>query len=50
MRIKGKFIKKRRAMQILGVTTPINLVEVKKMLEELLKDKTSKEIEMILKK
>lgn len=44
LRIKGKFIKKRRAMQILGLATPISTVEVKEMLEEMLKDKTLKEI------
>lgn len=32
LRIKGKFIKKRRAMQILGLATPISTVEVKRML------------------
>lgn len=50
LRIKGKFIKKRRAMQILGLATPISTVEVKRMLEELLQDKTLKEIEDIIKK
>jgi hypothetical protein len=50
LRIKGKFIKKRRAMQILGLATPISTVEVKRMLEELLNDKTLKEIEEIIKK
>lgn len=50
LRIKGKFIKKRRAMQILGITTPINTAEIKRMLEELLKDRSMKEIEDIIKK
>ena len=42
LRIKGKFIKKRRAMQILGLSTPISTGEIKEMLEEVLKDKTLK--------
>jgi hypothetical protein len=50
LRIKGKFIKKRRAMQILGLTTPLSTVEVKEMLEEKLKDKTLKEIEEIIRR
>jgi len=50
LRIKGKFIKKRRALQILGLTTPISTVEVKRMLNDLLKDKSLKEIEDIIKK
>ena len=50
LRIKGKFIKKRRAMQILGLSTPISTVEVRRMLEEMLKDKSLKEIEEIIKK
>ena len=33
LRIKGKFIKKRRAMQILGLATPISTVEVRRLLE-----------------
>lgn len=37
-------------MQILGLATPISTVEVKEMLEELLKDKTLKEIEEIIRK
>lgn len=37
-------------MQILGLTTPISTVDVKEMLEELLKDKTLKEIEEIIRK
>jgi hypothetical protein len=44
LRIKGKFIKKRRAMQILGLSTPLSTGEVKRMLEVLLKDKTLREI------
>lgn len=37
-------------MEILGIGTPISTREVKQMLEELLKDKTLKEIEEIIKK
>jgi hypothetical protein len=37
-------------MQILGITTPINTAEIKRMLEELLKDRSMKEIEDIIKK
>lgn len=37
-------------MQILGLTTPISTGEVKEMLEEMLKDKTLKEIEEIIRK
>lgn len=50
LRIKGKFIKKRRAMEILGLGMPISTKEVKSMLEELLKDKTLREIEEIIRK
>lgn len=50
LRIKGKFIKKRRAMQILGLTTPISTSDIKEMLLEMLKDKTLKEIEDIIRK
>jgi uncharacterized protein YneF (UPF0154 family) len=50
LRIKGKFIKKRRAMQILGLSTPISTVEVKEMLVEMLKDKSLKEIEEIIRR
>lgn len=48
LRIKGKFIKKRRALQILGLSTPLSTSEVKRLLEEMLKDKTLKEIEDII--
>ena len=37
-------------MQILGLSTPISTVEIKEMLEEMLKDKTLKEIEEIIRK
>lgn len=37
-------------MQILGLSTPLSTVEVKEMLEEMLKDKTLKEIEEIIRK
>ena len=37
-------------MQILGLSTPISTVEIKEMLEEMLKDKTLKEIEEIIKR
>lgn len=37
-------------MQILGLNTPISTVEIKEMLEEMLKDKTLKEIEEIIKR
>lgn len=37
-------------MQILGINTPINTAEIKRMLEELLKDRSMKEIEDIIKK
>ena len=40
LRIKGKFIKKRRAMELLGLTKPIPMVELKKLLEYELRDKT----------
>ena len=50
LRIKGKFIKKRRAMEILGLTMPVGTKQVKAMLELLLKDKTLKEIEEIIRK
>jgi hypothetical protein len=40
LRIKGKFIKKRRAMEILGLIKPIPMVELKKLLEYELRDKT----------
>lgn len=48
LRIKGKFIKKRRALQILGLSTPLSTSEVKRLLEDMLKDKTLKEIEEII--
>jgi hypothetical protein len=32
LRIKGKFIKKRRAMELLGLTKPVPMVELKKLL------------------
>lgn len=35
-------------MQILGLTTPLGTGEVKRLLEERLKDKTLKEIEDII--
>ena len=50
LRIKGKFIKKRRAMEILGLAMPVGTKQVKAMLEHLLKDKTLKEIEEIIRK
>ena len=50
LRIKGKFIKKRRAMEILGLPMPVSTKQVKAMLEHLLKDKTLKEIEEIIRK
>ena len=37
-------------MQILGLSTPIGTSEIKEMLEEVLKDKTLKEIEEIIHK
>jgi len=37
-------------MQILGLSTPLSTGEVKAMLEEILKDKTLKEIEEIIRK
>ena len=40
LRIKGKFIKKRRAMELLGLTKPVPMVELKKLLEKELQDKT----------
>jgi hypothetical protein len=37
-------------MEILGLTTPTSTSEVKRLLEERLKDKSLKEIEEIIKK
>ena len=37
-------------MQILGLTTPIGTSQIKEMLEEVLKDKTLKEIQEIIRK
>ena len=33
LRIKGKFIKKRRAMEMLGIKKPIDMVALREMLE-----------------
>ena len=50
LRIKGKFIKKRRAMELLGLTKPVPMVELKRLLEKELQDKTYAEIEDLIKR
>jgi transposase-like protein len=40
--LQPRIIKKRRALQILGLSTPLSTSEVKRLLEEMLKDKTLK--------
>ena len=50
IRIKGKFIKKRRAMELLGLTKPVPMVELKRLLEKQLQDKSYAEIEDLIKR